>query len=137
MDGAAATVGAVTSVAIGALALIEGDVPLGDPRVRPGRGLLRLPPLQPRSPARIFLGDGGSLPIGFVVAATIMALPMARRPRLEHVLAAVLLAGVPVLDTTLVMISRRRAGVSLLTGGRDHLTHRLAPAAGHARGPSR
>ena len=48
MDGAAATLAAVTSVAIGALALIEGDVPLADPRLRPGRRLPRLPALQPR-----------------------------------------------------------------------------------------
>ena len=50
------------------------------------------------------------MPIGFVVAAALMALPMAPDLGFEHVLAAVLLAGVPVLDTTLVTISRRRAG---------------------------
>ena len=85
------------------------------------------------SPARIFLGDGGSLPIGFVVAASIMALPIGDELGLEHLLAAVLLAGLPVLDTTLVSVSRRRAGISLLTGGRDHLTHRLAVRLGSAR----
>src|SRR5205085_6611393 len=37
----------------------------------------------------------------------------------------VLLAGLPLLDTGLVILSRRRAGVSLVQGGRDHLTHRL------------
>jgi len=40
-------------------------------------------------------------------------------------LAAVLFAGLPILDTTLVVLSRRRRGISILTGGRDHLTHRL------------
>ena len=41
------------------------------------------------SPARIFLGDGGSLPIGFVVAASLMALPDGDELGFEHVLAAV------------------------------------------------
>jgi UDP-GlcNAc:undecaprenyl-phosphate GlcNAc-1-phosphate transferase len=41
-----------------------------------------------------------------------------------------LLLGVPLLDTALVMVSRRRRGIPLLTGGRDHLTHRILAWAG-------
>ena len=68
MDGAAATLAAVTSAAVGALALIEGDVLSPSWRSDlPGRALGFLP-YNLASPARIFLGDGGSLPIGFVVA---------------------------------------------------------------------
>ena len=115
MDGAAATLAAVTSVAIGVLALIEGDVPLAILMFGLAGACLGFLPYNLASPARIFLGDGGSLPIGFVVAAALMALPMAPELGLEHVLVAVLLAGVPVLDTTLVTVSRRRAGISLLT----------------------
>ena len=48
MDGAAATLAAVTSAAIGVLALLEGDVPLAVLVVRPGRRLPRLPAVQPR-----------------------------------------------------------------------------------------
>src|SRR5262249_27722100 len=39
-------------------------------------------------------------------------------------LVALLLVGIPILDTSLVIVSRRRRGVSVLQGGRDHLTHR-------------
>ena len=46
-----------------------------------------------------------------------------RRPRLA-LLVGFLLVGVPALDTTLVIVSRSRRGVSVLTAGRDHLTHR-------------
>ena len=35
-----------------------------------------------------------------------------------------MLVGIPALDTCLVIVSRRRRGVSILTGGQDHLTHR-------------
>ena len=38
-----------------------------------------------------------------------------------------ILAGLPVVDTALVLISRGRGGVPLLQGGRDHITHRLLP----------
>ena len=133
MDGAAATLAAVTSVAIGALALLEGDVPLAVLVFGMAGACLGFLPYNLASPARIFLGDGGSLPIGFVVAAALMALPMADNLGFEHLLVAVLLVGIPVLDTTLVSISRRRAGVSLLTGGLDHLTHRLHSRLGTAR----
>ena len=95
MDGAAATLAAVTSVAIGLLALIEGDVPLAILVFGLAGACLGFLPYNLASPARIFLGDGGSLPIGFVVAAALMALPLAPELELEHVLVAVLLAGVP------------------------------------------
>jgi len=76
-------------------------------------------------PAQIFLGDGGSMPIGFVVAGMAIAAPPVSQLGAGAVLAAALLVGLVILDTTLVVISRRRRGVTLLTGGRDHLTHRL------------
>ena len=72
---------------------------------------------------KLFLGDGGSMPLGFLIAALAMMLPTALG---QHaVLAAVPLAGVAIFDTSLVVVSRRRRGVSVLTGGRDHSTHRL------------
>ena len=48
----------------------------------------------------------------------------------EAILAAVPLAGIAIFDTTLVVLSRTRRGVSILTGGRDHTTHRLLAALG-------
>src|SRR5438874_10499949 len=66
------------------------------------------------------------MPVGFVVAACVMAVARSE----DHLgagalLASAVLVGLPVLDTTLVVISRRRRGISVLTGGTDHLTHRL------------
>src|SRR5215207_7104228 len=133
MDGAAATVAAVTAVAIGALALLEGDAPLAILVFGLAGACLGFLPYNLASPARTSLGGGGSLPIGLVVAAALIALPMAPDLGFEHLLAAVMLVGVPVLDTTLVSISRRRAGLSILTAGRDHVTHRLHTRLGTAR----
>ena len=133
MDGAAATLATVTSIAIGVLALTEGDVALAILVLGLAGACSGFLPYNLASPARIFLGDGGSLPIGFVIAASLTALPIAPHLGFEHVLAAILLVGIPVLDTTLVAVSRRRAGISILTGGRDHLTHRLVARLGGAR----
>ncbi len=79
-------------------------------------------------PAKIFLGDGGSMPIGFlrrraVDGASARDLPRRRR---GSILAGALLAGLPILDTALVSVSRLRRGVTLVTGGRDHLTSSAA-----------
>jgi UDP-GlcNAc:undecaprenyl-phosphate/decaprenyl-phosphate GlcNAc-1-phosphate transferase len=133
MDGAAATVAAVTSVMVGLLAAIQGDIALAILALALAGACVGFLPYNLSSPARIFLGDGGSLPIGFVVAASIMALPFGVELGFEHLLVGILLAGLPVLDTALVSVSRRRAGRSLFQGGRDHLTHRLVTRLGTAR----
>ena len=124
MDGAVGTVTAVTGGVVGILAALEGDIALaalGFGVAGACAGFLRY---NLASPARIFLGDGGSMPLGFLVAAMIMALPLAERGWTALV-TAILLAGLPLLDTALVVISRRRRGISFLVGGTDHLTHRL------------
>jgi UDP-GlcNAc:undecaprenyl-phosphate GlcNAc-1-phosphate transferase len=84
-------------------------------------------------PARIFLGDGGSMTIGFLVAALSMA--TATQPDVGHagLLVGGLLAGLPLLDVALVIMSRLRRRVKIVTGGRDHLTHRILLRLGTAR----
>ena len=76
-------------------------------------------------PAKIFLGDGGSMPVGFLVAALAMATARHAQAGNGGLLVGALLAGLPILDVTLVSFSRTRRGVTLVTGGRDHLTHRI------------
>jgi UDP-GlcNAc:undecaprenyl-phosphate/decaprenyl-phosphate GlcNAc-1-phosphate transferase len=52
---------------------------------------------------------------------------------LTALLAFAPLAGLPLFDTTLVVISRYRRGAPILSGGRDHLTHRLFEGLGSER----
>jgi UDP-GlcNAc:undecaprenyl-phosphate GlcNAc-1-phosphate transferase len=127
LDGAAATVAAVSAAGIGALALVDDDGTLAAFALSISGACLGFLPRNLTRPARIFLGDGGSMSIGFLVAGG--AIAAVDQPALgdASLLAGVLLVGVPILDTSLVVLSRRRAGVSLLTAGRDHLTHRLLP----------
>jgi UDP-GlcNAc:undecaprenyl-phosphate GlcNAc-1-phosphate transferase len=75
-------------------------------------------------PSRIFLGDGGSLPLGFVVAAVVASTAHGAEPSVLGLFTGMLLVGLPAIDTCLVIVSRRRRGISILTGGQDHLTHR-------------
>ena len=84
-------------------------------------------------PARIFLGDGGSMPIGFIAAGAALAAADGSHLGAAALPCAALIVGLVILDTTLVVISRRRRGVPLLTGGRDHLTHRLLAMTGSPR----
>jgi UDP-GlcNAc:undecaprenyl-phosphate GlcNAc-1-phosphate transferase len=126
MDGAASSVASVCSAGAGALALIDGHAALAALAFALCGACAGFLPYNLRSPARIFLGDGGSMPVGFVVAATVMAVARSESHLGLGALAlSAALVGMPVLDTTLVVVSRRRRGLSVLTGGRDHLTHRL------------
>jgi UDP-GlcNAc:undecaprenyl-phosphate/decaprenyl-phosphate GlcNAc-1-phosphate transferase len=79
------------------------------------------------SPARIFLGDGGSMPIGFVLAAAVMGLPEMNVSGVSTLIPAALLVGLTIFDTTLVIVSRSRRRVRIYSGARDHITHRLLP----------
>lgn len=79
------------------------------------------------NPASIFMGDCGSLLLGFQLAglALVTAQPGGRRNLLAVLLGPVLLLLLPILDTALVTISRKLAGRPISTGGRDHTSHRL------------
>jgi UDP-GlcNAc:undecaprenyl-phosphate/decaprenyl-phosphate GlcNAc-1-phosphate transferase len=84
--------------------------------------------------ARLFLGDAGSLMLGFLFAALTIAFDFTAagdRNALPFVAPALLLAA-PLLDGAVVTVSRLRRGVHPFTAGHDHLAHRLV-----ARGRSR
>jgi UDP-N-acetylmuramyl pentapeptide phosphotransferase/UDP-N-acetylglucosamine-1-phosphate transferase len=125
MDGASSTMALVVAGAVAVLGAVQSDVWLAvTAAALCGACLGFLPHNLSRPSARIFLGDGGSMPIGFAVAALVMIGASAAAAQWQALVMGLLLVGVPALDTCLVVISRRRRGISILTGGRDHLTHR-------------
>ena len=76
------------------------------------------------APASIYMGDAGSLFIGFMMAY--LGLKMRTNvTEIPQLFAPVLVLGVAVLDTTVVVVSRLRRGLSPFTGGQDHLSHRF------------
>ena len=77
-------------------------------------------------PAKIFMGDSGSLFLGLFLAGLALAPAAGLSRSLASVLAApVLILGVPILDTTLVTIGRMLEGRPVSQGGRDHTSHRF------------
>jgi UDP-GlcNAc:undecaprenyl-phosphate/decaprenyl-phosphate GlcNAc-1-phosphate transferase len=133
LDGACSTVGSVCAAGIGTLAAIHGLTALAGLSFALAGACAGFLPWNLAGPAKIFLGDGGSMLIGFMVATLSMATARQLNAGDANILTGALLAGLPILDTALVSLSRTRRGVSLLTGGRDHLTHRLLLSAHSAR----
>jgi len=85
------------------------------------------------NPALIFMGDTGSLFIGFMLAAVGIKLRFPGHPLGATWFIPIIVLGLPIFDTTLVFISRVRRGLNpLTTPGADHISHRLV-----ARGFSR
>jgi UDP-GlcNAc:undecaprenyl-phosphate GlcNAc-1-phosphate transferase len=79
------------------------------------------------NPASIFMGDCGSMFIGFFLATTsLMSIAGGRSRSFLPVLAVpILVLLIPIFDTTFVTILRKLSGRSASQGGRDHTSHRL------------
>lgn len=78
-----------------------------------------------KSPAKIYMGDAGALFLGTVIAVlTIRLNPEVESKTLSFAIPLLLLA-VPILDTSVAVVSRIRRGRSIFQGGHDHLSHRL------------
>src|SRR4051795_3219385 len=133
MDGAAASMAVVAAAGAGVLALLAGDPALAPLCFAVSGGCAGFLPRNLATPARIFMGDGGSLLIGLLVACVTMAAVTPGYLGPSGVIVAALLVGLVIFDTTLVTVSRSRGGRPVLSGGRDHLTHRLAVRLGAPR----
>ncbi|MBI4872131.1 MAG: undecaprenyl/decaprenyl-phosphate alpha-N-acetylglucosaminyl 1-phosphate transferase [Candidatus Riflebacteria bacterium] len=76
------------------------------------------------SPASIFMGDAGSLFLGFTLAVLALKLRLAH-PEPTATVILVLVTAMPILDTTLVTVYRWAHGRPVYVGGQDHCSHRL------------
>jgi UDP-GlcNAc:undecaprenyl-phosphate GlcNAc-1-phosphate transferase len=79
------------------------------------------------NPASIFMGDCGSMFIGFFLASTSLMSAAGGRSRsfLPVLAVPILILFIPIFDTTFVTILRKLSGRSVRVGGRDHTSHRL------------
>lgn len=87
------------------------------------------------NPARIFMGDGGAMFLGFMMATLGLKLRVTNVSPEIAVAIPVFILGVPIFDTTLVIVSRTRRGLlPFAAPGKDHTSHRLATLGlGHKR----
>ncbi len=123
MDGLAAGIAAVSSIFLFAVALENGQYLLGTFALGLAGcavGFLRYN----FQPARIYMGDSGSLFLGFVLAVLSLDIRFRTATPATFVV-PVLIVGVALFDTTLVSITRLLHGRTPFQGGLDHVSHRL------------
>src|SRR5580704_9691190 len=126
MDGLCAGVAAIASFFFAVYAYWEGQslvLTLAAAVMGASLGFLRWN----FKPAKIFMGDGGAMFLGFLMAT------LAAKMRFDNMhhriswIVPLLILGVPIFDTTLVTISRSRRGLlPFATPGKDHVAHRLS-----------
>ena len=78
-----------------------------------------------KSPARIYMGDAGALFLGILIATLTIRLQPDTEVMWTSLATPVLLLAIPILDTSVAVLSRIKRGISPLQGGHDHLSHRL------------
>jgi UDP-GlcNAc:undecaprenyl-phosphate GlcNAc-1-phosphate transferase len=81
-----------------------------------------------KSPAKIYMGDAGALFLGVLLATLTIRLEPNTNTQIGSYLTPIFLLAVPILDTTVAVISRLRRLISPFQGGQDHLSHRLIRA---------
>jgi UDP-GlcNAc:undecaprenyl-phosphate GlcNAc-1-phosphate transferase len=124
MDGLASGVTAIASLAYFTIASSQGDylvAALAAALAGTSVGFLR----HNFPPARIFLGDAGSLLLGLMLAVLGLLLDLEVSNDVKRIGVQALILGVPVFDTVLVTISRWHGGRPIMLGGTDHSSHRL------------
>ena len=81
-----------------------------------------------KSPAKIYMGDAGALFLGVIISVATIRLNPGITPIWHSLAIPIILLAVPLLDTCVAVFSRLARGLSPLTGGKDHLSHRLVRA---------
>jgi UDP-GlcNAc:undecaprenyl-phosphate/decaprenyl-phosphate GlcNAc-1-phosphate transferase len=76
------------------------------------------------SPARVFMGDGGALGIGFLLGA-ITVIGTLKTTAVLSVMIPIIVVGLPVLDVGLAMLRRYKKGARMMEPDKEHLHHRL------------
>lgn len=123
MDGLAAGTATVVSIAVFALAILGDQSVVATVSAAVAGACLGFL-VYNRRPASIFMGDAGSLFLGFVLAVLTVDVTPESTPPMSFAIPLMLMA-LPVLDTATVVLGRLRHGRQVSLGAQDHLSHRL------------
>lgn len=124
LDGGAATTLVITSIGLTILALGSKQVLVGAMSTTLMGAMLGFL-VWNKNPAKIYMGDAGSLFLGFLVSVLAIRLHPSSNSQIGSYSIPVLILAIPILDTLVVVFSRLRSGKSPFVGGQDHLAHRL------------
>src|SRR5258708_3815406 len=127
MDGLCAGVAAMASLFFAIFALESGQLlvsTMAAAVLGAAAGFLRWN----FKPAKIFMGDGGAMFLGFLMATLALKLrPVLTAGHKAAWLIPIFILGATIFDTTLISISRSRRGfIPFTTPGKDHAAHRLS-----------
>lgn len=128
-DGLSATTAIISLIVLVSAALNTGDVQLGLIYLS-AIGVLGGFLVWNMPPARIYMGDAGSLPLGFLIATGCLLVTFWDTGDLEGgtslaLLAPLLVTAIPLYDTAVVMFKRLAHRRRLMQGDRNHISHRL------------
>ena len=125
MDGLAGGVGAIAASFMGVNFLLAGDVEMAGVAFAFAGALVGFL-VHNYPPARIFMGDSGSLFTGLVLAGLALSpAPGLSRSLFAVVIVPAIVLAVPILDTTFVTVTRLLEGRPVSQGGKDHTSHGL------------
>ena len=125
MDGLSAGTAAIAAAFLFAFSLETDNLSTATLCLAVGGGALGFL-LYNFNPARIFMGDSGSMYLGFTLSGiTLLGTREMASDIFFVLLVPAAMMGLPIMDTTLVTIVRTLEGRPLSQGGRDHLSHRL------------
>ncbi|MEQ9454821.1 MAG: MraY family glycosyltransferase [Phycisphaeraceae bacterium] len=128
MDGLASSVSAVAAMVFLAAALLTGQSEVAWLSAAAAGGCLGFL-LHNAPPARMYMGDGGSLVLGLALGVISIQLTYVQADNGEiiwyGVLTPLIVLAVPVYDFLSVVLLRLRAGRSPMSADRNHLSHRL------------
>ena len=123
LDGLASGIAFIASITLFVLSILRGQIDAASLAIALAGstlGFLRYN----FHPASIFLGDSGSLLLGFTLA-TVSLLSVTRISSLTTIMVPLVVAGIPIIDTLSAIVRRSRAHVSVGQADRGHIHHRL------------
>ena len=125
MDGLSAGIAAIASASLGIFLVQSGNYNIAMLAfILTGASLGFL--VYNFNPAKIFMGDCGSMFLGFLLSSTAIIGTWREASNLIATMVVPLLVlGIPIFDTTFVTLTRKLRGKAISEGGKDHISHRL------------
>jgi UDP-GlcNAc:undecaprenyl-phosphate GlcNAc-1-phosphate transferase len=124
LDGGAAGTSAITALALFFIAVNSGQIFIASLSIVLAGSTLGFLKWN-IFPARIYMGDAGALFLGVLLATLTIRLNPSTNSIMASFSIPILLLAVPILDTSIAVLSRLIRKISPFQGGKDHLSHRL------------
>lgn len=123
LDGLAGGVSAIAAITMGLVALRVGQFQVATFAFILAAGICGFLPYN-FNPARIFMGDAGSLFLGFVLAC-LSVVGLMKSAAIISLFTPVAILGIPIFDTLFAIVRRARSGAPIFMPDKAHLHHRL------------